>query len=245
MRLAPYNGTVSRPRTAPAPASRVDAEKVIANKTPHGVKRPESALVTKSGKGHLRGAGARASASLESPPARHVERHHYENGKASVRFSQGVVTSAPGANIVHEMRKRTAVTQVTPGLLKPLSSTASTAKAAKGAVPLGNENESPRHTGKAVQDPFRGETLQGTSLRMTRGSEKSVHRSQSLEVSRRELNNSARPKCRGTVSEAFIAAHPEPFHVRTNEDRYESGMKTHRRVQHESVQLALTPPWMK
>jgi hypothetical protein len=245
MRLPPYNGTVSRPRTAPAPASsRVDVEKVIANKTPHGVKRPESAHVTKSGKGHLRGAGARASASLESP-LRHVERHHYENGKASVRFSQGVVTSAPGANTVHEPRKRTAVTQVVPGLLKPLSSTAPAAKAAKGAVPLGNENESPRHTGKATQNPFRGETLQGTSLRMTRGSEKSVHRSQSLEVSRRELNSSARPKCRGTVSEEFIAAHPEPFHVRTNQERYESGMKTHRRVQHETVQLALTPPWMK
>eukprot|EP00672_Neobodo_designis_P028548 CAMPEP_0174853770 /NCGR_PEP_ID=MMETSP1114-20130205/29563_1 /TAXON_ID=312471 /ORGANISM="Neobodo designis, Strain CCAP 1951/1" /LENGTH=249 /DNA_ID=CAMNT_0016088437 /DNA_START=41 /DNA_END=787 /DNA_ORIENTATION=- len=228
VRLPPH-GKVSTQRRVP-PMKQVDVEKVLANQQPHGVARPDG---NTQQRGHLRGPAARVSGSAEQFQA--SEKHHYDPEAPSVRFSQGVVTSANGACIAHQARKRpaTACRALTTAnantVMKPVPAAQKAVKPATGCViPMG-DGDTTKRSGKATRDIFSGPTLQGTSMSRTLGSPSRFQRSASLAAARKACDDAAKPKVRGTVSAEFMQAHPEPAPARTNDSRYQTEPRMQKR----------------
>ena len=246
VRMAPYN---AKPTQRRMPIRQVDAERVVASREPHGVARAEQ----QQQRGHLRGPAARLSGSAEQYQA--SERHHFDPDAASVRFSQGVVTSASGACIAHQARKRhanscralaNANTNIGSAVvLKPVPAAQSASKAATGCViPMGEGGHG--KPGKSTKvNNFAGPTLQGTSVMRTSGSENRFQRSASLAAGKKAIESESRPKTRGTVSAEFMASHPDPAPARTNEQRYGAAPRAQKRCFTAPAAAAVVAPWDK
>ena len=230
---------MSAPPTQPSSVA-IDAVKAVANNA-RPLRRLGQAAANPALKSNLRGSAAKLRTSGTVDQYKPSQRHHFDPAEANMRFSGGVLTAAKTAAMAKDGNRK-----MYHGVLlkdRPAATSPERAArvAARGVLPNGKENQPLLH--KKPVNPFRGETLMGTSLSQQRGSANKFHRMNSLAAGKSDCDAGARPKKLNLVSEEFKSTcAPRAL---TNDERYFAAQRPMRRaLRPTSAQQAVTPPWV-